>query len=98
MTWIAKNGDISIRHILTTDKSRSLWPENLPDAYAEALCGVELNPLSDGRSGLPCCETCAETNERNHPRRTYHSGKKLPRCKCPTCGGVHIKERDHVNP
>ena len=98
MTWVAKTDSTSFRHTLNSANSRNLWPEGRSSAYAEAVCAVELDTFANGASDLPWCAKCEAISERTQPRRQYHPGKKLPRCKCPTCGGVHIKDRNHVEP
>ena len=96
MAWKALRDSVpKERHILNTAASSHLWPEGQPNADAVAACGVTLDVVADADSELPCCAACEATQP---PRRQYHSGKKLPRCTCPTCGGVHIKDRNHVEP
>ena len=101
MPWFAKSGNTTGRHVLRSDKSQHLWPEGHVKAYAESMCGVQLDVEStrdDARSSCLGCHTLYDT-ENGISRRTQRGGNaKLPRCTCPDCGGVHIKERDHVQP
>lgn len=102
MPWFAKSGTATERHVLNSTKSRHLWPEHQPESYAESMCGVELDADSSRDDALSSCVPCHKLYDAENgiTRRTVRAGgnAKLPRCKCPDCGGTHIRERDHVTP
>ena len=88
MAWVAKTGDLTIRHILQDKQDR-----NRPHF---ARCDVELDPAGNANPDLECCAVCRASWDEQRPMRARRAGAaaKLPRCTCAKCGSVHIVGRD----
>ena len=91
MSWILKDGDQSIAH--DADLSRYEGKDIRPPFKGPwfSRCGEEIidTPYSDSRKD---CSVCRPPGEK--PEYVKRETRKLPRCKCPTCGSEHIIGRD----